>query len=222
VETDRLGWVGAGLALAIAGPGVVLVLGYLGSGPRPGPLPTREFSLARAQLPDTGTTVAVRGEADRLVIPSLRVDAAVVAAPLTAEGLQLPGDVSQVALWDGSAPITAAQGALLAAGHLDNAAQEPGALHDLAAILPGADVVLVHHRTVTSWRVTGLQVATKTGLPDDLWAGRSGPRRLYLVTCGGPVVDGHYADNVIVTAVPASGVGNQRASPHGVGDHVPS
>ena len=51
-------------------------------------------------------------------------------------------------------------------------------------------------------------VLTKVGLPRSIFA-VDGPRQLALVTCGGPVIsDGatrHYRDNVVLTAVPASG-----------------
>jgi hypothetical protein len=191
------------VTLGAATLGVALVVGYARSGPRTAPLPRHEFSFPREELPDARRPAAVRPDGDRLVIPSLGVDAPLDTAATTDGELQLPTDISHVALWDGSARIAEARGTLLVAGHLDNADRQAGALHDLAFARPGAELVLVRHQVTTRWRVSGLRVAAKADLPGDLWAGASGPRRLYVVTCGGPVVDGHYADNVIVTALPA-------------------
>jgi hypothetical protein len=52
--------------------------------------------------------------------------------------------------------------------------------------------------------VTGVRTVLKDELPQALFS-RSGEKRLYLVTCGGPfnAKSGHYRDNVIVSAVPA-------------------
>ncbi|MFT4035693.1 MAG: class F sortase, partial [Patulibacter sp.] len=56
---------------------------------------------------------------------------------------------------------------------------------------------------VRTYRVTSLRTVAKNRLPESLFT-RSGERRLYLVTCGGPfnTAIGHYRDNVILTAVP--------------------
>jgi hypothetical protein len=195
--------------MAGAGLGAVLLLVYAGSGPRPGPLPRREFALTPDQLPDSLTTTEVSPEVDRLAIPSLGVDAPLDTVPTGGDQLLLPADISHVALWDGSAGISAVRGSLLVAGHLDNADGQAGALHDLAYARPGAELVLVRHQVTTRWRVSGLRVADKADLPKGLWSGSAGPRRLYVVTCGGPVVDGHYADNVIVTALPVRWPGRE-------------
>ena len=54
-----------------------------------------------------------------------------------------------------------------------------------------------------SYRVTSLRTVRKDALPASIFS-RKGPKRLVLVTCGGPFMQasGHYRDNVIVTARP--------------------
>jgi sortase (surface protein transpeptidase) len=52
-----------------------------------------------------------------------------------------------------------------------------------------------------AYRVTNVRRVRKANLPASLFT-RKGSPRLELVTCGGPFRDGHYRDNVIVTAVP--------------------
>lgn len=51
------------------------------------------------------------------------------------------------------------------------------------------------------YRVVRVQQVRKDRLPSSIFS-RQGSPRLVLVTCGGPFADGHYRDNVIVTAVP--------------------
>jgi hypothetical protein len=54
-----------------------------------------------------------------------------------------------------------------------------------------------------TYRVVSVRSYPKTALPTNVWSLR-GPRRLVLVTCGGPFDEaaGHYRDNIVLTAVP--------------------
>jgi len=70
--------------------------------------------------------------------------------------------------------------------------------------------VAVGHRpdhAVTTRRVYQTAVVTKTALPLGIWA-LTGPRRLILVTCGGPVEHTRsgatYQDNILLCATPAA------------------
>ncbi len=128
--------------------------------------------------------------------------------------LTIPKDVRTVGVWDRGAPLLAADGrarpigTTLLAGHVNAANQGRGTLYALYRVRAGALVYVVDgHGRVTRWRVTSLSIVAKGHLPPSIFAGRSGPRQLVLVTCGGPVVStptGHtYLDNVVATARPA-------------------
>ena len=185
---------------------------------------------ARVQAPGpasvvtgSGPVVATIGTSgSSLVIPSLGVDAPLVATGATGSvgtaALSIPSDVHTVAWWDGvvrdgdrtvqeAAPKPGQPGVALLAGHIDSATAGPGALYDLKDLAPGALVeVIDSDQQVSTWRVsTPPETTLKTALPPSLWV-TTGPPRLALVTCGGPfdVATGHYLDNVIVWATPAT------------------
>jgi hypothetical protein len=186
---------------------------------------------ARVQIPAPGTVVraadpvvaTIDTSGSFLVIPSLGVDAPLVptGATGTAEtaALTIPADIHTVAWWDGvvrdgdrtvheDAPSPGQPGVALIAGHIDSAAAGPGALYDLKDLAPGAIVeVIDSDRQVSTWKVsTAPETTRKTALPPSLWV-TTGPPKLALVTCGGPfdAATGHYVDNVIVWATPATG-----------------
>jgi len=75
----------------------------------------------------------------------------------------------------------------LLARHVNDVAQDNGTLHDLYKVEPGALVYVADPAgAVTRWRVVGLDVAVKAALPKWMLAGPEGPRKLALVTRGGP------------------------------------
>jgi hypothetical protein len=57
----------------------------------------------------------------------------------------------------------------------------------------------------THWTVSSIQEMSKADLPPSLWA-KGGPPKLGLVTCDGTFnhSTGHYNDNVVVWATPAT------------------
>ena len=116
--------------------------------------------------------------------------------------LHVPDDIRTAGWWaDGSWP-GAKTGATLIAGHVDSARRGAGAFYPLTRARRGDAVEL---RTADGrtrrYRVTRVQRVRKDRLPSSIFS-RQGAPRLVLVTCGGPFADGHYRDNVIVTAVP--------------------
>ncbi|MDQ8043985.1 MAG: sortase [Patulibacter sp.] len=119
--------------------------------------------------------------------------------------LGVPTNIARTGWWqDGAAPGASA-GSILIAGHVDSAKKGAGVFYPLKNAKKGDTIVLLtvdgKQRT---YRVTGQRKVLKNQLPQSLFT-RTGDRRLYLVTCGGPFNAklGHYRDNVIVTAVPA-------------------
>jgi hypothetical protein len=153
-----------------------------------------------------------------LRIPRLCVDAPIVPTRASGHDIEIPADVHTVGVWDGGAPISRPDGSAgdagstVVVGHVDDVDQGNGALHDLYLTKPGEAVYLTDSAGHTiRWRAVALQVVVKAALPHELFVGATGPRRLYLVTCGGKLVHlsngrggtfGTYEDNVIVTLVP--------------------
>ena len=153
-----------------------------------------------------------------LIIPSLHVRAPLVptgavGAPETAS-LMIPPDIHEVGWWDGEvrdgrrtihedAPAPGQPGVALIAGHVDSAANGPGALFDLRYLRAGDFIEISDSAShLSTWVVDGRpQMTPKAQLPPQLWVTK-GPAQLALVTCGGPfdAATGHYVDNVIVWA----------------------
>ena len=88
-------------------------------------------------------------------------------------------------------------------GHGAGAHKNGGHGADLVLPVPDGTLVTTSDGTVRTYRVTTVTTVLKNRLPQRLFT-RTGDRRLYLVTCGGPFnpAIGHYRDNVILTAVP--------------------
>ena len=213
----------------LAGGTMLIISGSKSHPPGAAPLPDRQFTVGPSvlgKLPplkqgrNTGTgraggqcPVPVTGS--RLVIGSLCIDSPVVPAYRDPGGaLVIPPDVREVGMWTGGAPLSGPggkpvkQGTTLLVGHVDYAGQGNGALYRLYQVQPGATVYASGSSGYqTRWQVTSLTVVAKSELPSWVFAGTTGPRKLVIVTCGGPVdyIQGYgysYRDNVIATAVP--------------------
>lgn len=126
-------------------------------------------------------------------------------ADVTDDGfLDVPPDISRLGWWVGSAPMGAAAGTTLIAGHVDSAVAGLGVFARLSEMGAGDDVTVVDglgnsHEFV----VTDTEKVVKSELPTGLFD-TEGERRLALVTCGGPFdpVARSYRDNLIVWAEP--------------------
>lgn len=222
------------IALAViaclAGGTALIVSGARSDPPGAAPLPVRGFTAGPGvigRLPPLkqgrSTTTGRPGgpcpglvTRSRLVIRSLCIDSAVVPVYRQPGGaLVIPPNVREVGMWTGGAPLSGPggkpvkQGTTLLAGHVDYAGQGNGALYRLYQVQPGATVYTSGSSGhLTRWQVTSLTVVAKSELPSWVFAGPAGPRKLVIVTCGGPVdyIQGYgysYRDNVIATAVPA-------------------
>ena len=155
--------------------------------------------------------VAAQDDEDVPEPTRVRSSALGIDAPVSAMGIDLkagalgtPENIDRVGWWrDGAAP-GAKSGTILLAGHVDSAKRGAGAFYGLKRAHRGDRIQLRSDdgRTKT-WRVTSTKLMRKESLPPEIYT-RSGPRRLVLVTCGGPfdARRGHYRDNIVVTAVP--------------------
>jgi hypothetical protein len=144
----------------------------------------------------------------RLRVPSLGVDAAVDAVGVEPDGsMVVPAEVDRVGWYRFGPGAGAAEGNAVLAGHVDTAAEGPGALFDLRAVEVGAEVTVTDaegadHR----YQVVSRDRITKTELPVEQIFARTGEHRLVVITCGGEFVPStrSYEDNVVVTAVPVA------------------
>lgn len=172
------------------------------------PLPAHASGQAPGQAPAQGGALAAAGGTLRL--DALGVSAPVAAATVPDGVLTPPHDVHQVGIWTGGAPLDAATGTTVLAGHVNMADQGPGALYDLVTMEPGQVVHTVDAAGAsTAWRVTAVTQRPKSdGVDETIWGGLAGPRRLVVVTCGGDLDYsggvGDYRDNVYLYAEPVA------------------
>lgn len=143
----------------------------------------------------------------QLTIPALHVTAPVV--PVTAANglLGVPPVITTVGWWAGGAAPGAHTGTAVFDGHVDSATSGLGALWPLRFARPGEQVTLgLAGRPNLSYRVTAVRSYPKADLPAPLFVSGAGPPTLVLITCGGRFdsATGHYADNVVVYAVPGA------------------
>jgi sortase (surface protein transpeptidase) len=141
----------------------------------------------------------------RLAVPALGVDTAVDAVGVEADGrMILPADVDRVGWYRFGPGLSADQGSIVIAGHVDSAEQGKGAFFRLGSMRPGDRITLTGASGSKQFKVVGRERYAKTKIPLDKYFARDGALRLTLITCGGPFDSktGHYRDNVVVTATP--------------------
>lgn len=141
-----------------------------------------------------------------LTLDRLGVTAPIVPATLSQGVLNPPESVSTVGIWTDGAPLNSNAGTTLLTGHVNLANQGNGAFADLHELRPGDSVTTTDEAgQMTIWEVTLVFSRPKSeGVDPTAVAGRDGPRRLALVTCGGDLVFssdiGDYSDNVYLYA----------------------
>ncbi|WP_460743363.1 class F sortase [Mariniluteicoccus endophyticus] len=145
-----------------------------------------------------------------LHVPSLGIAARLTASEVVEGEYAVPRDPTLVGVHRSGvrgveARLRPGPGVLLMSGHVA-VGDTRGALWSLHALAPGDPLVVTGPTGTRRWHAEKLEVVRADQLPQDLLRG-SGPERLVLVTCSGPVVltDGRraYRDNLVVTAVPA-------------------
>lgn len=166
-----------------------------GAGPEPQPIKTagipksqrHPFIPTSLQLP-SGTQVPV---------DSAGVDDSGV--------LAVPEDVHRAGWWSGGSRPDDPFGGAVIAGHVDSARAGIGVMAELVDVQMGARVVLAGSGGRRTYRIVSRKQVPKARLSADLGVfDQTVSERLILITCGGkfdPVAH-HYADNLVVTAVP--------------------
>jgi sortase (surface protein transpeptidase) len=143
----------------------------------------------------------------RISIPRVGVHTAVVPVGIDSHSgtVEIPADVRSVG-WYRFSSSPGGAGSSVLVGHVDSSAQGPGAFFRLRDLQPG-DRIFIRFANGSSrvFRVTGRRSYEKAQLPSDVFA-REGSPVLTLVTCGGSfdMISRHYADNIVVFAVPMS------------------
>jgi hypothetical protein len=174
------------------------------------------LAVSSPQIPVDGATSAgpklVRsnktgpGPAGQLLIPSLNINAPLVWTSITGGQFDVPADVSSVGVWSDGARPGDPSGAIVAAGHVSDNSDRPGALHDLSAIKTGAPMQVVDDAGDTlTYTVTSVREYGQDKLPADLTTSDSPVLRVIscarrIITHGGRAF--HYTDNIVITATP--------------------
>lgn len=143
------------------------------------------------------------GQPDRLVVPSLHIDAPVSAIEMGPDGaLSPPSDVDTVGWWKRSAPVGAARGQVLITGHTVHVGD--GAMDHIGEAKTGARVRLDSGRKSVLYRITKTMVLSKAQIASRatrLFGQDHGGGQLVLVTCTDWNGSG-YDSNVVVLATP--------------------
>ncbi|MEV4244016.1 class F sortase [Streptosporangium canum] len=145
-----------------------------------------------------------RGEPTRIMIPRIGVNAPLVVLGLEGDGTLAvpPLDHADVAGWYGGGPTPGEPGSAVIVGHLDTRTG-PAVFARLDELRPGDAIGVARgDGTVALFAVERLEQAPKDRFPADRVYGRTGGRRLRLVTCGGSFDQARrsYDDNIIVHA----------------------
>ena len=173
------------------------------------PLPTATVSTTLAPTAAGPTAVSVSASASSSAVTPQVVTADTMAAGtilIPSAGIYVAyapepggqGDAvipeTTAGMWDHGAVPSDQAGTVLMWGHVDTA------FAGLASTLPNG-VVYIKDKAgrLTSWQVTNIYTEDRSSTHPNLYT-RTGPHRLAIVTCGGPVRDGHYTDNIVVIA----------------------
>lgn len=150
--------------------------------------------------------VALEPPPARLRLPRLHIDAPVIPVSVGLDGLLgVPDDPRTLGWWRGSGRPGMPSGSVVIDGHVDSATLGLGALFRLGEARPGDGLVLTNATGRSmGYTVVARRSYPKTSLPvAEVFAADVGPR-LVILTCGGPFDQAtrHYADNIVVYAVP--------------------
>ncbi|MGW1216696.1 class F sortase [Streptomyces sp. NPDC002499] len=140
---------------------------------------------------------------DRVRIPSIRVDAPVMAVGLDSDGWvgAPPPEDPNLAGWFTGAVSPGEKGTAVVVGHVDNK-QGPAVFYGLGALKKGNRVEVARKDGKTAvFEIYGIEVFAKNDFPGDRVYGSKGTPELRVITCGGGFSKQHgYDGNVVVFA----------------------
>lgn len=156
---------------------------------------------AAVELPDPLAGRVTPASPRRLAIPTLGVDAPVVAVRTDGDVLVPPSDAQTLGWWSEGAEPGARRGSALVTGHTVHAGE--GALDQLETLAVGDDITVSTRRGEIDYRVSDVEVFAKGAVTQqaERLFNQDVPGRLVVVTCED--WDGErYLSNVVVTATP--------------------
>ncbi|MFM9450895.1 class F sortase [Streptomyces europaeiscabiei] len=140
---------------------------------------------------------------DRVLIPSIRVDAPAMPVGLDTQGWvdAPPARDPNLAGWFTGAVSPGEKGTAVVVGHVDND-QGPAVFYGLGALKKGAKVEIRRaDRKTAVFEIYGIEVFEKNNFPGDRVYGNSGIPELRVITCGGGFSKQNgYDGNVVVFA----------------------
>ena len=210
-QEDRRGWwflLTVGVVCLVIGGVLSAAQAFVAAGRNVGSIPLSRVAASPPAEPQFGPSPAVTLQPPpvRLRLPRLHVDAPVLPVSVGSDGLlDVPDNPRQLGWWSGSARPGPASGSVVIDGHVDSASLGVGALFRLRDVRPGDEIVLENAAgESTGYTVMARRSYAKTSLPvAQVFATAVSPR-LVLLTCGGAFDQAthHYADNIVVYAVP--------------------
>ncbi|HZY77164.1 MAG TPA: class F sortase [Jatrophihabitantaceae bacterium] len=143
-------------------------------------------------------------------IPVQHVRAPIDVCDIVNNELEPPQNVHHTCYWAGGAALSAKTGTTVVTGHINWVGQGTGALGNIGELHRG-NIVRTTGKdgVVTTWEVqTVVHRPKSNGIDTSVFVGADGPRKLYLITCGGAFdsADANYLDNIYVEAVPLQGL----------------
>ncbi len=171
--------------------------------------------VAGSDVPRVGVPVEL-SEPRRTVPPtSISITKLGVQAPIDQVGVyddgsvEIPEDIERVGWYRfGSGPGEGA-GSTVIVGHRDGFDEGPGAFYSISSLEPGDVIALeLADGSTREYEVVAREAIDRELLPSDDVFSEEGPERLTLISCIGYFDrdNGGYQQNVVVTAIPSSGV----------------
>lgn len=181
--------------------------------PTPSPIAQPERSTTVLGIVPNVVSGAITGP--RRPVPPVRVevagaDIAVDVQPVGIESdgsFQVPENVAIAGWYQYGSDPDSPRGTTVIAAHVDSNAYGLGPFARLKTLSVGQQIVVTSSNgSIHNYRVQSVDKVLKSDLPLDSVFDREGAPRLVLITCGGQFNydTGHYNDNVVVTALPAT------------------
>jgi len=174
------------------------------------PGPTTSSPSPSSSPAPSPTPAPQHAAANTVWIPVQHVRAPIDTCDIVNDELEPPQNVHHTCYWAGGAALSAKTGTTVVTGHINWVGQGTGALGNIGKLHRG-NIVRTTGKDgmVTTWEVQNVVHRPKSnGIDTSVFVGANGPRKLYLITCGGAFdsSDANYLDNIYVEAVPLQGL----------------